>query len=75
MPFAIAVTVGVVLIVWGVTLRLLRPDAGRCEFAQTTGDPSVDLSLQAAIPAGSGIGQVLFGMVVVLTALATLVVA
>lgn len=75
MPFAIALTVGAALIAWGVALRMLRPDAARQDGVDLTGDPDADLSLQAAIPVGSGIGQVLFGMVVVLTALATLVVA
>lgn len=85
MPFTIApstiaaVTVGIVvglgLVTWGVTLRVRNPEAARHHDVELTGNPAVDLSLMAAIPTSSGIAQMLVGIVVLVTTLATLVVA
>lgn len=74
MPFTIAVSVGLVLVAWGVALRVRRPEAGRHHDVEPTGNPAVDLSMMAAIPTSSGIAQVLVGIVVLVTAGATLVV-
>ncbi|HKJ55980.1 MAG TPA: hypothetical protein VJ978_08330 [Nitriliruptoraceae bacterium] len=75
MPFTIAIAVGSLLIAWGVATHLRKPRAARRRDVELTGDVQTDLTLQAAIPTGSGVGLMLVGMVVVLTALATLVVA
>ncbi len=75
MPVIIAIAVGSVLIAWGIAIRVRRPGSTRRTGVELTGDVATDLSLQAAIPTGSGVGLVLVGMVVVLTALATLVVS
>lgn len=75
MPFAIAIAVGLTFVAWGVALRVRNPEGGRHHDVELTGNPAVDLSLMAAIPSSSGVAQLLIGIVVLVTALATLVVA
>lgn len=75
MPLIIAIVFGILLMAWGIATRVRKPDATRQHGIELTGDVATDLSLQAAIPTGSGVGLVLVGMVVLLTALATLVVS